>query len=189
MIGSGNDQYIGYSERIHSPEVQAALKKSRRAAGIFFILLILAPIVISLILSVKNDDGSLVMVGFGVSFVFLVINIISFIAQKTKRQWDGTVVDKKRENRTEASRGHSNVRRLTVVVRTDSGSIKKISGSINPYYDYLDIGDKIRYYPQYNNYYEKFDKSGDSYVLCPVCGSKVDIDADRCKRCKVPAIK
>ncbi|MBR6399841.1 MAG: hypothetical protein IKS17_01275 [Firmicutes bacterium] len=187
---NGNDNlYVGFSDKIYDPAVQAALKKNKRAAAIFFILLILAPIVICIILSVKNDDNSLVAVGFGISAVFLVINIISFISQKTKRQWDGVVVNKYTEVKRRDPNSDSTQTYRTVELRTDSGKKKKISASINPYYEYLNVGDRVRYYPQFNNYYEKYDKTNDTYVICPVCGIKNDITQDTCKRCKVPIIK
>ena len=181
--------YVGFSEKIYDPAVQAALKKNKRIAAIFFILLILAPIVICIILSVKNDDNSLVAVGFGVSAVFFVINVIAFIMQKTKRQWDGEVVKKYTERKQRGGDHRGSYTEHVVELRTDSGKKKKISGTVNPYYDYLNVGDKVRYYPQFNNYYEKYDKSNDTYVICPVCGTKNNIADDICKKCKVPVIK
>ena len=187
---NGNDNsYVGFSDKIYDPAVQAALKKNKMAAAIFFILLILAPIVICIILSIKNDDNSLIAVGFGVSLVFLAINIISFLNQKLKKQWDGEVVNKYTERKRRGGDSHGSYTVRVVELRTDSGKKKKISGTVNPYYEYLNIGDKVRYYPQFNNYYEKYDKSNDTYLICPVCGTKNDIGEDTCKRCKVPVIK
>lgn len=186
---NGNDNlYIGYSDKIYDPAVQAALKKNKRAAGVFFILLILAPIVVSAILCIKNDDTSVIMVGFGVSAVFFVFNVAAFIVQKTKRQWDGEVVKKYTERRRSGDNDIATTY-YTVELRTDSGKKKKISGTINLYFDYLNVGDKVRYYPQFNNYYEKYDKSNDSYVICPVCMTKNNIADDHCKKCRVPVIK
>lgn len=184
-----NESYIGYSDKIHDPAVQAALKKNKAAAFIFFILLILAPIVISIIISIKNDDNSVIAVGFGVSAVFFVFNAVYFLIGKTKRQWDGTVVKKYTERKHSSGDNDTRLTYYVVELRTDSGQKKKISGTINPWYDYLHEGDKVRYYPQFNNYYEKYDKSNDSYVYCPVCMSKNSINDEFCKRCKVPVIK
>ena len=184
-----NNLYIGYSDKIHDPAVQSALKKNKIAAFIFFILLILAPIVISIIISIKNDDNGAVAVGFGVSAIFFVFNVVYFLINKTKRQYDGVVVKKYTERKHRGGGNDGYMTYQVVELRTDSGRKKKISGTVNPWNDYLHEGDKVRYYPQFNNYYEKYDKSNDSYVYCPVCMSKNSLNDDICKRCKVPVIK
>jgi hypothetical protein len=49
-------------------------------------------------------------------------------------------------------------------------------------YDYLDIGDRVRYHPALETY-EKYDKSKDEVIYCNVCRRGTRFN-DRCERCK-----
>lgn len=77
----------------------------------------------------------------------------------------------------------------TIYFRTDSGkkklSVSKSYGDPNyrDYYDYLNIGDRVRYYPQLAFKYEKYDKTNDSVIPCMFCKTINDIHNDRCEVC------
>ncbi|MBR3663410.1 MAG: hypothetical protein IKN64_02000, partial [Desulfovibrio sp.] len=75
--------------------------------------------------------------------------------------------------------------------RTSAGEKKEIVEHDNGrrYYDYLRVGDYVRYHPQLNNFYEKYDKSHDKYLICPVCGKESKSSRDRCKYCNNILVK
>lgn len=186
----------GFSDRINDPAVRAAVKRNKKATGVFAFILVLAPIIITLILGIKDNDYKYIGYGAIISAVFLVFNLVSAIKKKTEKQWDGVVIDKHTELRQERSLsdGDSNYSTHTVYIvriQKDRGGMKTLEEREynRPYYEYLNLGDRVRYHPQFNYYYEKFDKSHDSYAICPVCGSRNNIERDTCARCGVPVIK
>lgn len=186
----------GFSDKISDPAIKSAMKSNRKGTTIFAVILILAPVVITLILGVKNDDMSIVGIGAVISVIFLIINLISGAKKKTEKQWDGTVTDKRLETKRKkfTSEGDRDAQSSTIYITqfsTDSGKTKTLEeAAVNHiYYDYLNVGDKVRYYPQFNCYYEKYDKSFDTYAICPVCATKNNITDDTCSRCGVPVIK
>lgn len=180
---------VGFSDKINDPAIIKELKKTKKITFIFFIIVFLAPIVITFFIGMNNKNMKTVLIGCGISAVILLVNIISVIAQKSKKQWEGTVTAKytKEQRRNRNTDDAQTV--YVVEIMTTEGKKEKISGLINPYYDYFNEGDKVRYYPQFNNYYEKYDKSMDTYVFCPICFAKNDIQNDFCQRCRVPVIK
>ena len=185
----------GFSEKINDPAIRAAIKKNGKATLIFAVIIILAPIIVTFIIGVKNDDMSVVGGGAVISIIFLVINLISGAKKKGEKQWDGVVIDKcveKRKRHTpEEDRGIQTSTVYKTTFRTENGKTKILEETEinNVYFNYLNVGDKVRYYPQFNCYYEKFDKSRDTYAICPICATKNDISKDTCSRCGVPIIK
>ena len=186
----------GFSKKINDPAIHAAIKKNGKAALIFAVIIILAPIIVTFIIGAKNDDMSVVGGGVVISIIFLVINLISGVKKKSEKQWDGIVIDKcveeKRKKYTpEGDRDVQTTIVYKTMFQTDNGKIKILEEPAinNVYYNYLNIGDKVRYYPQFTCYYEKFDKSLDTYAICPICATKNDISKDTCSRCGVPIIK
>lgn len=183
----------GFSDKIDDPLIKAALKKNKRFTLVFAVFLVLAPIVVTFILSIKNDDFKNLTYGGILSLVFLIFSLLPAIKKSGKKPWDGTVVDKCTELRKGNASDGGTIERIVYVVkfRKDNGRKSKLEESeLNHiYFDYLNIGDKIRYYPQFNCFYEKYDKSHDTYAICPICGTRNDIASDSCSRCGVPVIK
>ncbi len=72
----------GFSDRVNHPEIIAAVKKNRKAAGIFAFFLVPLPVigaVIYALVSEKTDIGQAAMIGGIKSAVFLVFALCSFI--------------------------------------------------------------------------------------------------------------
>lgn len=186
----------GFSDKINDPAIRAAMKKNNKAAGVFAVLLVLAPPVVTLILSLKNNDFSYFRHGMILAAVFLVFYLISVTKKKGEKQWDGTVTEKHTETRQEKTSADgddclSTYTLYIVQIRKENGRVKKLKEKEHnhPYYNYLQVGDRVRYHPQFNYYYEKYDKSRDSYAICPVCACKNELSRDTCARCGVPVIK
>ncbi len=190
----------GYSSRINDPKIVAAMKKNSRAAGIFGLILIPLPLIGFVIYSMVTDKMEMTQAltyGGIVSAVFLVFALISSIARKAKKPYDAVVTDKKERqvtDRREVDAG-DHVRTVTeyiTVVRTTDGKTKKIverSGSMIQAYDYLQVGSRFRYLPQFNFPYELYDKSKAPYIACVSCGTKNPVSSDTCKKCGIPLLK
>ena len=186
----------GFSDKINDPAIRAAMKKSNKVTAVFALLLVLAPLVVTLILGLKNNDFSYLRYGIILATIFMLFSLVSAAKKKGEKQWDGTVIEKHIETRQENTSadgddGHSTYMLYIVQIRKENGRVKKLKEKEynHHYYDYLQVGDRVRYHPQFNYYYEKYDKSLDSYAICPVCSCKNDISCDTCARCGVPVIK
>ena len=187
----------GYSDRADHPEILAAVKKNRKAAGVLAFFLVPLPLIGFIVysfVSKKMDLAQAAKIGGIVSAVFLVFALYSFIKGRAKNSYEATVIDK----RSRLTYRHSNsdsreqVTEYTTVVRTSDGRTKKIveyDGSQIWAYSYLEIGDKFKYHPQFNFPYELYDKSHAPYIACISCGTKNPVESDRCKRCGLPLLK
>ena len=198
-IREGIPMFPGFSDRASHPEILAAVKKNRRAAKIFGFILVPLPLIGFIIYGKVSGDfelGKSALYGGIVSAIFLLFALIGFIKGRAKNTYDATVIDKK----TELERRHTNsdddslVTKYTVVVRTDEGKKKKIvewEGSMITAYNYLNVGDRFRYHPEFNFPYELYDKSRAPYIACVSCGTKNPVAADRCQnqKCRLPLLK
>ena len=71
----------------------------------------------------------------------------------------------------------------TTIINTNAGKKKTIveKDSGRHMYDYLSVGDRVRFHPRFGTY-EKYDKFKDR-IYCNVCSMMNPIQNDRCKRC------
>lgn len=187
----------GFSDQINHPSFREAMKKTERGTGVFAVLLILAPIVVALVLSVKDENFAYLGVGGAVSVFFLIINLISAVRKKAEKQWDGTVIDKQTRTVCEKNLEDRDGRyytEYTIVFQDARGRTKKHTegtpkNDAHPFYDYLKAGDRVRYHPEFNGFYEKYDKAGDTHIYCPVCGRWIAIEQDVCDNCGTVLLK
>ena len=187
----------GYSDRVDHPEILAALRKNRRAAGVFAFILVPLPViglVVYSLVSEKMELAQAALFGGIISAVFLVFALYGFIRERAKNTYEATVIDKK--TREVYRRGNSDtderITEYTTLVRTAEGKKKKIverEGSQIWAFDYLEIGERFKYHPQFRFPYEKYDKSRAPYIPCVSCGTKNPVEADRCKKCRLPLLK
>ncbi len=187
----------GFSDRVNHPEILAAVKKNRKAAGVFAFFLVPLPLIGFVIYSVVSDQMEIAqaaMIGGIVSAVFLVFALFSFIRERAKNTYEATVIDKSSRDtyRHGTSDSRERITEYITVVRTADGKKKKIveyEGSQLWAYNYLEIGDRFRYHPQFPFPYELYDKSHAPYLACVNCGTKNPVEADRCKKCDLPLLK
>ncbi len=187
----------GWSDRVNHPDVLAAMKKNSKAAVIFAVICVPLPLlgfVIYSLVSQKMEITDALLYGGIISAVFLVFALISLIRKRTAKPYEATVIEKK--SRWVRAHGNSDddsmVTEYIIYARTTDGKRKKIierEGSMIYAYDYLNIGDRFRYHPQFNFPYELYDKSKAPYLYCVSCGKKNDVTADRCRRCRTPLLK
>ena len=126
--------------------------------------------------------------------------VIKAIKERSQKDFEGEVIKKKTKKLDSGTPdnvlGYFDIRyRNTVVFKTTRGKrIKKHwapgekDPSLQTWYGYLNIGDKVRFHAKMD-YYEKYDKSGDSEIPCAKCVKFVDITLDNCPECGAPLIK
>ena len=187
----------GFSDRVNHPEILAAVKKNRKAARVFAFFLVPLPLigfVVYSIVSEKMKIGQAAMIGGIISAVFLVFAFYSFIKERAKNTYEATVIDKK----SGLTYRHKNtddpemVTEYVTVVRTSDGKKKRIveqEGTQIRTWEYLQVGDRFKYHPQFHFPYELYDKSRAPYIACVSCGTKNPVEDDRCKKCGLPLLK
>ena len=180
---------VGWSLHSGAPEILEAAKKNRKSAmGCAWVLLIVFPLGF-LLAELFMDEMPLneaLIIGAILGITMFVINLVR-IKDLKKPMWEGVVTARFQKERQEHRRGDDSFRHcteFTVVIRTETGKTKRIveRDSRREMYDYLAVGDRVRYYPAFDSY-EKYDKSNDAIIYCNVCRMRNSIESDRCKRC------
>lgn len=179
---------VGWSPVADSPEILETIRKSKKSSlGWALALTLLFPVGF-LIAGVVSDEVPLkeaLIIGCGLGLCILTINLWRFAGMK-RRGWDGAVVKKmeKRRYKRDDDGSSQSYTEYIVLIRTDGGKKKKIveRKRDREMYDYLDIGDRVRYHPALETY-EKYDKSKDEAIYCNVCRQRNPISNDRCELC------
>ena len=187
----------GFSSRVNDPEILAALKKNRRSSGIFGLILVPLPLAGFLIYAAVSGNMEIsdaLKYGAIVSAVFLVFALIGLFKGRAKNAYDAVVTDKstRRASRHGSDGDNTYYTEYVTVARTDDGKKKTIverEGSRTPAWDYLPVGARFRYHPQFGFPYELYDKSAAPYIACVSCATKNEPTADRCKKCGIPLLK
>ncbi len=181
-------QLIGFSKYAQHPEILAAAKGNKKASLIFVWGLALAALIGFPAAGWIREDfpfGEALIIG-GLLFLLAILIGVYALCRAKRPVWEGTVVNRysreRREHRGE-DYAHSYTE-YTTVIRTDAGEKKTIveKDSRRYMYDYLAIGDRVRYHPSFSTY-EKYDKSHDRMIYCNVCAMRNPIEHERCKRC------
>ena len=190
----------GYSDRVNDPEILAAMKKNRRAAGIFAFIVVPLPLIGFAIYSKVTGDMEMkeaLFVGLCVSAVFLVFALVSLIRNRVEKSYEAVVEDQftrqvSRQNNDDRDGFTDTYTEYVTVARTSDGKKKKIverEGSQVWAYRYLNEGDRFMYHPQFNFPYERFDKASAPYIACVSCTTQNPVTADRCSKCGLPLLK
>ncbi|MBR1393191.1 MAG: zinc-ribbon domain-containing protein [Ruminococcus sp.] len=187
----------GYSDRVNHPEILAAVKRNRRAAKIFALFLVPLPFIGFVIYSAVSDKmetKDAMLYGGIVSGIFLLFALFSFIRERAANTYEAVVIDKKHDYVRHHSNDDSNdmQEEYTTIVRTTDGKKKKYlehEGSRIIAYNYLNVGDRFKYHPQFAFPYELYDKSKAPYLCCVVCGRNNPVSLDRCQKCGKPLLK
>lgn len=189
----------GYSDRVDHPEILAAVRKNKRAAVIFAFILVPLPLIGFLIYSLVGkgmEPSSALLYGGIVSGIFLLFALVRFISARAKNTYEGTVTERftRRVYRRTGSDDNSRESYIEYVTRvsTTAGKKKKIverDGMSMRAWDYLKVGDRFLYHPQFNFPYELYDKSHAPCLVCVGCNTQNPVEADRCKKCGLPLLK
>ena len=192
----GSQMTPGFSDRVNDPEILAALKKHKKAAGISGLLLIPIPLIgfaAYSIITEKMELKTALMGGGFVSFIFLICSLISAIKSRASKSYEAVVIDKKTRDRSDRDEDNeSYYTEYITVVRTTDGKKKKIvetDRGIVSAYNYLPIGARFKYHPQFTFPYELYDKANAPYIACVACGTHNSPTDDRCSKCNIPLLK
>ena len=183
----------GFSNRIHDPEMKAAVKKNRRASCIFLLIFMPVPVIVAAIYALVTGEmelGQAIIGGAVVSGIILLSNFLTGMSHSAKNAYEAVVIDKKFEYTKTEHDTYNHV--YKTIVRTTDGRKKVIEETSHiprSAYEYLCVGDRFRYHPQLAYPYEKYDKSKDGFVYCACCMAKNDLSGDRCHKCGVPLLK
>ena len=185
---------IGFSEKINHPAFKEYKKKSVIWSFLFAgILFVIAVIGIPIYGNASGDiewPGSL-LYGVGIGCMFLVIAFLQTLKRGLDSTWDGVVEYKDSYTLKERSRnGYIHYHTVYILkIKKDTGGTKKHKWRDVPgVYGYYNTGDRVRHHKGFS-YYEKYDKSSDTRIMCAACMSFQDIDSDICQRCKCPLLK
>jgi len=188
---------VGFSDKINDPMYENYRKKARKWSFLFAIILAIVAIVGFVVygeISGQIKMPQSLFYGLGIGALFIVIALLQEVKRKTDTTWDGVVVDKKILQKTERVRYGNKVKTVpytlyVIKVKRDDGKIFTHSVRENrSIFDYYQVGDRVRHHKGFS-YYEKYDKSKDSKILCVACLTFNDIHDDFCKKCKVPLLK
>jgi ribosomal protein L40E len=182
----GGAGLVGFSERYRDPEILEAARENKKFAVGCLWVLVLLPLLGMPVAGLLVDDlpfGEAVIIGCGIAFVMLILNLIALRSRK-QPMWEGVVVKKYSKVKYEHRDSSETYMEFTVVIRTDAGRKKTIGEGKNGrrMYDYFSVGDRVRYHPLFGTY-EKYDKSKDRIIYCNVCTMMNPIQNDRCNRC------
>uniref|UniRef100_A0A832I7T5 Zinc ribbon domain-containing protein n=1 Tax=Pseudothermotoga hypogea TaxID=57487 RepID=A0A832I7T5_9THEM len=188
---------VGFSDKINDPMYENYRKKARKWSFLFAIILAVVAIVGFVVYGEISGQIKMphsLFYGLGIGALFIVIALLQEVKRKTDTTWDGVVVDKKILQKTERVRYGNKVKTVpytlyVIKVKRDDGKIFTHSVRENrSIFDYYQVGDRVRHHKGFS-YYEKYDKSKDSKILCVACLTFNDIHDDFCKKCKVPLLK
>ena len=181
---------VGFSDRYNCPEILAAAQINRKSSLGCMGILVFVPLIGFPVAGLLMDDfpfGESLVIGVGIALVMLVVNLLAL--RRTKQpMWEGVVVNQYSKEKSEHRGGEDDNYRTyteyTTIINTDAGKKKTIveKGSGRHMYDYLSVGDRVRFHPKFGTY-EKYDKSKDRIIYCNVCTMMNPIQNDRCKRC------
>ena len=185
----------GYSDRCNDPEILNAIRKNKKVGNLFSAVLIPVPLIGFLIYSIVSDKMPVsqgLKTGLIVSAVFLVFALVSKFSEARKKPYEAVVTDKRSRIRTHNSDQNNSYTEYTTVVQTTDGKQKKIvetDRSRSFAWNYLNIGDRFRFHPQFAFPYERFEKSSAPCLYCAVCQRENPVEADRCSKCGAPLLK
>lgn len=193
----GNQNLIGFSERINDPAF-ASYQRQGTAWSFIFAGILAVIVVVGFFIygetSSEMDNPQALYIGLGIGGMFLTIALLATISRMRVKQWDGVVIDKKIEKKTRRNRdsnGQYYMERYTlytVVFKTDRGKVMERGvEDDNTVYNYFEIGDQVRHHKVLGTL-EKYDKSKDDIIFCNACSTLNDINDDKCYRCSCPLL-
>ena len=193
----GNQNLIGFSERINDPAF-ASYQRQGTAWSFIFAGILAVIVVVGFFIygetSSEMDNPQALYIGLGIGGMFLTIALLGTISRMMVKQWDGVVIDKKIEKKTRRekdSNGQYYMVRYTlytVVFKTDRGKIvEQGEEDDDTVYNYFEIGDQVRHHKVLGTL-EKYDKSKDDIIFCNACSTLNDINDDKCYRCSCPLL-
>ena len=182
----------GFSTRVNTDEFKRAKGKGNRTFVVTLIVIgiVLAPLV-TFIAGLINPQDIGLMIGacLLVELIVIVVLIVQLAKRFGGKTWDGQVTDKRIVRKRS---GNSSVRTPSHIIYfiTDDGKKKRFDERMrHDFYDYLQVGDRVRFHPQLTFPIEKYDKTTSALLVCNFCGCSQNIEQDYCGACGKPLLK
>ena len=189
----GKSSLIGFSPKINDKAFASHKKKS--AITMFAFAGIVTVVAFIAIPIYADSTGKMTLpnsflTALLMSGLFWGISLIITLKKSLDKTWDGVVESKNTGVERTRNAGYKTYERGYVMrVRKNSGGSKTHRWKTFPgLYNYYNIGDKVRHHKGFS-YYEKYDKSGDTHIMCAACMKFNDIKLEKCARCKCPLLK
>lgn len=168
---------MAYSNKIDVPKFQEYIKNSKKYQnpmmfGIFFITIMGFYLYGKFSNDIDNSEA--IRIGLTTGGVLLFLGLIRDFRQGRGKIWDATVINKeaKKVRYKERVDEDSYVTRTRIVyilnLRSKQGRRSKITQVDKDSFDYLNVGDKVRYHSALGTF-EKFDKLKDEFIFCNAC--------------------
>lgn len=203
MNGNGRDRepvattrlpcLVGFSSKINDPAFAKYRRDVKRWSFLFSF--ILAAIALFAFPIYGNKTGEIdwpdsIFYGMGIGAMFILIAGLQALKRRLDKTWDGGVIVKESKRRRQRIKNTIESRMEYVIqIQKEDGSIKRHKWVDTPgLFDYYNIGDKVRHHKGFF-YYEKYDKSKDTEIICAACNTFNDINLDACQRCQRPLLK
>lgn len=185
----------GYSMIVDSPEMTKYMDKQRKWRNIWLVLVVVAPIVGFSAYAMFTGDiemSEALMYGPCVSLIMFLFGIYPTVKQKMQSSYIGTVIEMTHKTKVHYdSNDHESIVTTYYIVTRDSRGKKHKHKSTDyeSVYSFLNVGDEVRYLPQFPNPFEKKLTPGDTHTCCSFCQHVVGLDNDTCPYCKAPILK
>ena len=184
----------GFSRKCDDPEILKGVKRWKNTARIAMLVFTIAPALICGVISKGDFSSTCFIIGVILSGIFLFASLLYEIKRACQKQFDGVITDKHKKAKhyvdvNETIATYSEKTFYYIKIKTDDGKVKTIKNTNPMFYDYLNVNDRVRFHPELNGYIEKYDKSHDEYLICPVCFGKNSPENEKCEYCNVPLLK
>lgn len=166
---------MGFSSKIASPAFDAYKKGMTKSSYKFTLIIAVMAVVGFPIYGGVTGDIDMpysLYYGLGIGGMFMAIALYQNRKKQTDTTWDGVVINKETNKKKSYSDKNDEVgtdyTEYVLSVKRDDGKLYKHKFIDQPtIYNYYHIGDKVRHHKGFE-YYEKYDKSKDTQILCVV---------------------
>lgn len=183
----------GYSRKLESEAVLAALKKQRKSTRIVGLVVILLPLLAFGVYGTVSDGMELwqaLFAGVVISVIMAITVLAVSLHKKLAKPFEGTLTRKKHTRRVHRDNaGFRQSRHDYILYITDADGKRHKKHTAVTIFNYLNEGDRLRYLPQFPIPFEKYDKSRDAEIPCLFCGRMNPTEKDNCSFCHNPMIK
>jgi hypothetical protein len=196
---------IGYKNLSERQREEFEKSAGRKQQKNLFLTMMLLPVILIAAFQIAvfftdNLGGRVgaLIIAVVLSIILEIWFIVKAIRQRLQNDFEGEVIVKKikRISDGDPNNGVTTIRyRHIMEFKTNIGKIIKkhwdqgfANASPQTWYGYLNVGDKVRFHAKMD-YYEKYDKSGDSEIPCAKCRRFVDIGPGTCSECGAELIK